>query len=46
MRVVVFGYMTWGRRTIEAVLEAGHDVPLIVTHPDGDNAYEKIFNEF
>ena len=45
MRVVVFGYMTWGRRTIEAVLEAGHDVALIVTHPDGDNAYEKIFNE-
>jgi methionyl-tRNA formyltransferase len=45
MRVVVFGYMTWGRRTIEAVLEAGHDVALIVTHPDGANAYEKIFNE-
>jgi methionyl-tRNA formyltransferase len=45
MRVVVFGYMTWGRRTIEAVLEARHDVALIVTHPDGDNAYEKIFNE-
>ncbi|WP_103380101.1 methionyl-tRNA formyltransferase [Pseudonocardia dioxanivorans] len=45
MRVVAFGYMTWGRRTIEAVLEAGHEVPLIVTHPDGDSAYEKIFNE-
>ncbi|HLU59369.1 MAG TPA: methionyl-tRNA formyltransferase [Pseudonocardia sp.] len=45
MRVVAFGYMTWGRRTIEAVLEAGHEVPLIVTHPDGDDAYEKIFNE-
>ncbi|MDN5750372.1 MAG: methionyl-tRNA formyltransferase [Pseudonocardia sp.] len=45
MRVVAFGYMTWGRRTIEAVLDAGHDVALIVTHPDGDNAYEKIFNE-
>jgi methionyl-tRNA formyltransferase len=45
MRVVVFGYMTWGRRTIEAVLAAGHEVPLIVTHPDGDSAYEKIFNE-
>jgi methionyl-tRNA formyltransferase len=45
MRVVAFGYMTWGRRTIEAVLEAGHHVPLIVTHPDSDNAYEKIFNE-
>jgi methionyl-tRNA formyltransferase len=37
--------MTWGRRTIEAVLAAGHEVPLIVTHPDSDNAYEKIFNE-
>jgi methionyl-tRNA formyltransferase len=45
MRVVAFGYMTWGRRTIEAVLDAGHDVPLIVTHPESDNAYEKIFNE-
>lgn len=45
MRIVAFGYMTWGRRTIEAVLAAGHEVPLIVTHPDSDNAYEKIFNE-
>lgn len=45
MRVVAFGYMTWGRRTIEAVLAAGHEVPLIVTHQDSDNAYEKIFNE-
>jgi methionyl-tRNA formyltransferase len=45
MRVVALAYMTWGRRTIEAILEAGHQVPLIVTHPDSDNAYEKIFNE-
>jgi methionyl-tRNA formyltransferase len=45
MRVVAFGYMTWGRRTIEAVLAAGHEVALIVTHPDSDDAYEKIFNE-
>ena len=45
MRIVAFGYMTWGRRTIEAVLDAGHEIPLIVTHPDGDNVYEKIFNE-
>lgn len=45
MRVVAFGYMTWGRRTIEAILAAGHEVPLVVTHPDSDNAYEKIFNE-
>jgi methionyl-tRNA formyltransferase len=45
VRVVAFGYMTWGRRTIEAVLDAGHDVALIVTHPESDNPYEKIFNE-
>ncbi|MGH4010788.1 MAG: methionyl-tRNA formyltransferase [Pseudonocardiaceae bacterium] len=45
MRVVTFGYMTWGRRTIESVLGAGHEIPLIVTHPDSDNPYEKIFNE-
>jgi methionyl-tRNA formyltransferase len=45
MRVVAFGYMTWGRRTIEAVLDAGHEIPLIVTHADSDNPYEKIFNE-
>ena len=45
MRVVTFGYMTWGRRTIEAVLEAGHEIPLIVTHQESNDAYEKIFNE-
>jgi methionyl-tRNA formyltransferase len=45
VRIVAFGYMTWGRRTIEAILAAGHEVALVVTHPDSDNAYEKIFNE-
>lgn len=45
MRVVAFGYMTWGRRTIEGILDAGHEVPLVVTHPDSGDAYEKIFNE-
>ncbi|MBL8927539.1 MAG: methionyl-tRNA formyltransferase [Pseudonocardia sp.] len=45
MRVVVFGYMTWGHRTLEAVLDAGHAVPLVVTHPDGDDPYEQIFND-
>lgn len=45
MRVVVFGYMTWGHRTLRAVLEAGHEVPLVVTHPDSANPYETIFND-
>lgn len=45
MRVVFFGYMTWGHRTLEALLAAGHEVPLVVTHPDSDNPYEMIFND-
>ncbi|GAA4701826.1 methionyl-tRNA formyltransferase [Pseudonocardia yuanmonensis] len=45
MRVVVFGYMTWGHRTLEAILEAGHEVPLVVTHPDSGDPYETIFND-
>lgn len=45
MRVVVFGYMTWGHRTLEAILDAGHEVPLVVTHPDSGDPYETIFND-
>jgi len=45
MRVVFLGYMTWGYRTLEAILEAGHEVPLVITHPDSDNPYETIFND-
>jgi methionyl-tRNA formyltransferase len=45
MRVVVSGYMTWGHRRLDAVLAAGHEVPLVVTHPESDNPYETIFNE-
>lgn len=45
MRVVFMGYMTWGYRTLEAILEAGHQVPLVITHPDSDNPYETIFND-
>ena len=45
MRVVAFGYQTWGYRTLEGLLNAGHEVPLVVTHPDSDNAYETIWND-
>lgn len=45
MRVVAFGYQTWGYRTLEGLLGAGHQVPLVVTHPDSDNAYETIWND-
>ncbi|MGD9528819.1 methionyl-tRNA formyltransferase [Pseudonocardia sp.] len=45
MRVVVFGYMSWGHRVLDAVLAAGHEVPIVVTHPDSDNPYETFFND-
>jgi methionyl-tRNA formyltransferase len=45
MRVVMFGYQTWGHRTLAALLDAGHEVSLVVTHPPSDHAYEVIWND-
>lgn len=45
MRVAMLGYQTWGHRTLTAMLEAGHDVALVVTHPPSDHAYERIWND-
>jgi methionyl-tRNA formyltransferase len=45
MRVVMLGYQTWGHRTLEAIIEAGHEVPLVITHPKSDHAYEVIWND-
>ncbi|GAA3691763.1 methionyl-tRNA formyltransferase [Nonomuraea antimicrobica] len=45
MRVVMFGYQTWGHRTLQALLDSGHDVALAVTHPQSDHAYEKIWSD-
>ncbi|NRO95114.1 methionyl-tRNA formyltransferase [Paraburkholderia sp. NMBU_R16] len=44
-RVVFMGYQTWGVRTLSALLEAGHQVVLVVTHPPSDHPYERIWNE-
>lgn len=43
MRVVMFGYQTWGQRTLQALLKSRHDVCLVVTHPSSDHAYESIW---
>jgi methionyl-tRNA formyltransferase len=43
MRVAMFGYQTWGHRTLRALIDAGHDVALVVTHPQSDHAYERIW---
>ncbi|MEU8146993.1 methionyl-tRNA formyltransferase [Nonomuraea sp. NPDC052129] len=45
MRVVMFGYQTWGHRTLRALLDSGHDVVLAVTHPKSEHAYEKIWDD-
>ncbi|GAB2609586.1 methionyl-tRNA formyltransferase [Streptomyces capparidis] len=45
MRVVMFGYQTWGHRTLKALLESEHEVVLVVTHPKSEHAYEKIWDD-
>ena len=45
MRVIMFGYQTWGHRTLQALLDSDHEVVLVVTHPRSDHAYEKIWDD-
>jgi methionyl-tRNA formyltransferase len=45
MRVAMFGYQTWGHRTLRALLASEHEVVLVVTHPKSDHAYEKIWSD-
>nr|WP_269326546.1 methionyl-tRNA formyltransferase [Kineosporia mesophila] len=41
----MFGYQTWGHRTLSALIASGHEVVLVVTHPRSEHAYEKIWND-
>ncbi|MDG4666644.1 methionyl-tRNA formyltransferase [Mycobacterium sp. 236(2023)] len=43
MRVVMFGYQTWGHRTLQALLKSRHEVCLVVTHPTSEHVYESIW---
>ncbi|RZQ64696.1 methionyl-tRNA formyltransferase [Amycolatopsis suaedae] len=45
MRVAMFGYQTWGHRTLQALLDSPHEVALVVTHPKSDHAYERIWSD-
>lgn len=45
MRVAMFGFQTWGHRTLEALLKSDHEVALVVTHPKSEHAYEKIWDD-
>jgi len=43
MRIVSFGFQTWGVKTLQALVDLGHDVALSVTHPASDDSYKGIF---
>lgn len=43
MRVAMFGYQTWGHRTLQALLKSRHEVVLVATHPVSEHAYESIW---
>ena len=45
MRLVFLGYQRWGCVALQALLDAGHDVPLVITHPTSDQPYEKIWSD-
>ncbi|GLZ40416.1 methionyl-tRNA formyltransferase [Actinokineospora sp. NBRC 105648] len=45
MRVVMFGFQTWGHRTLQALLESEHEVVTVVTHPPGEGVYEKVWSD-
>jgi methionyl-tRNA formyltransferase len=42
---VSFGFQTWGFRTLQALIEQGHDVALAVTHPASEQSYKAIFSQ-
>lgn len=45
MRIVSFGFQTWGVKTLQALVELGHEVALSVTHPASDDSYKGIFSD-
>ncbi len=45
MKVVLFGYQTWGHRVLQALVDSRHEVVLVVTHPQGEDAYETIWTD-
>lgn len=45
MRIVSFGYQTWGFKTLQALIDLGNEVPLAVTHPASEQSYKAIWSE-
>lgn len=45
MRIVFLGFQTWGWESLNALICAGYDIPLVITHPASDHPYERIWNK-
>ncbi|BBX97159.1 methionyl-tRNA formyltransferase [Mycobacterium lacus] len=45
MRIVSFGFQTWGCKTLQALIDLDHEVVLAVTHPASEQSYKAIFSE-
>lgn len=45
MRIVSFGFQTWGRKTLQALIDSEHEVVLAVTHPASEHAYKGIWSD-
>jgi methionyl-tRNA formyltransferase len=45
MRVVSFGFQTWGVKTLQSLIDLEHEVVLSVTHPASDDSYKGIFSD-
>ncbi|MEV0063512.1 methionyl-tRNA formyltransferase [Nocardia sp. NPDC050718] len=45
MRIVSFGFQTWGRKTLQALIDSEHEVVLAVTHPAAESSYKAIWND-
>jgi len=45
MRIVMFGFQTWGYKTLRALIELDHEVVLAVTHPASEESYRAVFSD-
>lgn len=45
MRVAMFGYQTWGHKTLQTMVDSDHEVVLVVTHPPSEHSYESIWSD-
>jgi methionyl-tRNA formyltransferase len=44
MRIVSFGFQTWGCKTLQALIDLHHEIPLAVTHPASEHSYKAIWS--